>query len=74
MVGVVRPAIRFSSVDLPQPECPISVMNSPSAMPRLMSRRATNGPLRVLKVWPTFSMLTNFSMAMAPSGGGQLLP
>ena len=28
-VGVSRPAIRFSSVDLPQPECPIRVMNSP---------------------------------------------
>ena len=28
-VGVVRPATRFSSVDLPQPECPISETNSP---------------------------------------------
>src|SRR3546814_6196324 len=37
-VGRVRPAIRFSSVDFPQPECPISEMNSPCAMSRLMSR------------------------------------
>jgi hypothetical protein len=28
-VGVVSPATRLSSVDLPQPECPISAMNSP---------------------------------------------
>ncbi len=32
VVGLVRPAIRLSSVDLPQPEWPISAMNSPWAM------------------------------------------
>ena len=30
-----RPAMQFSSVDLPQPDGPSSTMNSPSAMSRL---------------------------------------
>src|SRR6185369_3822816 len=34
-VGVVRPAIRLSKVDLPQPEWPISATNSPLAVVRL---------------------------------------
>ena len=52
-VGVVSPAIRFSSVDLPQPECPMSATNSPLATVRLMSRSAGNRPLAVLKVCST---------------------
>jgi len=37
LVGWSRPATRLSSVDLPQPEWPISATNSPSAIVRLMS-------------------------------------
>jgi hypothetical protein len=39
-LGAVSPAMRFSSVDLPQPEWPIKVTNSPLATLRLMSRKA----------------------------------
>src|SRR3989344_7272434 len=53
LVGVVSPAIRFKSVDLPQPEWPISATNSPLAIVRLMSRSAGNRPLAVLKACPT---------------------
>ena len=50
LVGVVRPAIRLSRVDLPQPEWPMSATNSPLAIVRWMSRSAGNRPLAVLKV------------------------
>ena len=42
--GRVRPAIRFSSVDLPQPECPISVMNSPLVHGQVDIAQATKSP------------------------------
>src|SRR5574343_1148490 len=64
-VGRVSPAIRFKRVDLPQPEWPIRAMNSPCAILRSISRSATNLPFFVVKVWPTFSMLTNFSMTIS---------
>ena len=51
--GSVSPAIRFSSVDLPQPEWPISVTNSPLATVRSIWRSAGKRPLRVLKVCST---------------------
>ncbi|KAG1439586.1 hypothetical protein G6F57_019341 [Rhizopus arrhizus] len=50
LVGRVSPALRFSNVDLPQPEWPISVMNSPCSTVRSMSRSATKAPLRVVNV------------------------
>ncbi|MCY1512399.1 hypothetical protein D9M68_468580 [compost metagenome] len=52
-VGVVSPAMRFSSVDLPQPECPMSVTNSPLATFRFTSRSATKRPFGVLKACST---------------------
>ena len=44
-MGASSPATRLSSVDLPQPEWPISVTNSPLATVREMSRSAS-------KRWP----------------------
>ena len=58
VVASMRPAIRLSSVDLPQPEWPISAMNSPFCTDRSMSRKATNGPRLVANVMPTFSTCT----------------
>ncbi|EWS62554.1 hypothetical protein Y695_04219 [Hydrogenophaga sp. T4] len=52
-MGVVRPAIRLSRVDLPQPEWPINATNSPLATVRLMSLSAGNRPFLVLKVCST---------------------
>ena len=52
-VGVVSPAIRFSSVDLPQPEWPMRLTNSPLAICRWMPCSAGNRPLAVLKVCST---------------------
>ena len=52
-VGLVSPAIRLSSVLLPQPEWPIRATNSPLAMVRFTSRRAGKTPLAVRKVCST---------------------
>ena len=69
-VGRVSPAIRFSNVDLPQPECPIKATNSPLATVRLMSLRAQNGPFLVLKTCSTPLMSMNlvvwFSFMTSP--------
>src|SRR5512145_3170564 len=43
----------LSTVDLPQPEWPISETNSPLAIFRLTPRRAQNRPLSVGKLMPT---------------------
>ena len=53
-MGSVRPAIRFSSVDLPQPEWPISVTNSPFATVRSISRSAWKRPFLVVNTISTF--------------------
>src|SRR5258706_7706104 len=37
----IRPTIRFNKVDLPQPDGPTMVTNSPSAMSKSMESRAT---------------------------------
>src|SRR6185369_9095860 len=76
-VGVVRPAMRLSKVDLPQPECPISATNSPLATVRLISRSATNGPLAVLKVcstpWIWMYLVVRLALICCPPGrvGGE---
>jgi hypothetical protein len=64
-VGFSRPATRLSSVVLPQPEWPISVMNSPRSTDRSMSRSATKGPFFVLNVIATLSTWTN---SVVPTG------
>src|SRR5688572_7235857 len=63
-VGRSSPARRFSSVDLPQPEWPISVTNSPLATVRLMSRRASKRIPRRSKTMPTVS--TSMYLSMRP--------
>ena len=42
-----------NKVDLPQPECPMRVTNSPLLTVRSMLRSAGKSPLAVLKVWAT---------------------
>src|SRR5687768_18465154 len=51
-----RPAIMFSAVDLPQPEGPTRIMNSPSAMSRFRSLTASK---------PSGSRLTRRSRTMS---------
>jgi len=63
--GRVRPAIRLSSVLLPQPEWPISETTSPFLISRSMSRSAVKRPLLVLKDWPTLSILTSAFMGFS---------
>ena len=46
-VGLSSPATRFSNVDLPQPEWPISVMNSPLLTVRSIPCNAGNTPFFV---------------------------
>src|SRR5690606_11925597 len=60
-----RPAIRLRTVDLPQPEWPISETNSPRAMLRLMSLRAWKRPFLVSKCLLTPVSSTNLSMAVS---------
>src|SRR5712691_5976866 len=55
-VGLSSPATMLSSVDLPQPECPISDTNSPARMSRLISSRAQNGPFLVSNTMCTSSI------------------
>src|SRR5690606_38098995 len=57
-----RPAIRLSTVDLPQPEWPISETNSPLAMLRLTSAKAWNRPFLVSKCLLTWVSSTNLSI------------
>ena len=63
LVGRVRPAIRLSSVDLPQPEWPIRVTNSPCSTLRSISRRAWKRPLRLANTISTFC--TSMKLVMA---------
>src|SRR5258708_14916403 len=56
-LGFSRPATRFRSVLLPQPECPMRVTNSLFAICRSMSASATKSPFFVSKVLPTDSTL-----------------
>jgi len=53
-VGRISPAMRLSSVDLPQPEWPIKVMNSPRATSRSISRSAWNRPFLVVNTISAF--------------------
>ena len=65
-VGNVSPAIRLSSVLLPQPEWPISVTNSPCATSRSISRSAWKRPLRVANTISTPWMSMKLFMVTAP--------
>ncbi|SLD71602.1 Uncharacterised protein [Mycobacteroides abscessus subsp. massiliense] len=57
------PAIMFSVVDLPQPEGPTRMMNSPSAMFRLTSCTAAEPSAYVLDTWlSTISAIANPSL------------
>src|SRR5688572_428424 len=72
-VGLSSPASRFSSVDLPQPECPMSVTNSLFATSSVMPRRASKVAPRFAKVMPTPSiwmyLSTSASHAVAHLAG-----
>src|SRR5258706_2672304 len=72
-VGFSRPATRLSSVLLPQPECPISVTNSPLRIARSMPVSATKSPFLVSKVLSTDSMLRYLCIGEAPGEQHQRL-
>ena len=57
-VGSRRPAIIFKSVDLPQPEGPITQINSFSMMSRLAPFKAIISPFRVSYFFTTLRILT----------------
>src|SRR5712692_1056098 len=61
-VGLRSPATMLSSVDLPQPECPISETNSPARMSRLISSSAQNGPFLVWNTLRTLSICKYLSV------------
>src|SRR6266446_8125716 len=61
-VGLRSPATMLSSVDLPQPECPISETNSPARMSRLISSSAQNGPFFVSNTLHTLSICKYLSV------------
>jgi hypothetical protein len=58
-VGVSRPAMRRSVVDLPHPEGPSSTTNEPGSAANVMPSRARDSPQR----------LATFSSSMADTGG-----
>jgi len=60
VVDSSRPATIFSRVDFPQPEGPTIVTNSPSEILRLISRRASVGPVLAVELLPD---ITSFSAA-----------
>jgi hypothetical protein len=43
-VGKLKPETMFNNVDLPQPEWPITQINSPCSTLRLTPSRTVNGP------------------------------
>src|SRR5712692_2533516 len=61
-VGLSSPVMMLSSVDLPQPECPISETNSPERMSRLISSSAQNGPFLVWNTLRTLSICKYLSV------------
>src|SRR5207302_5873910 len=72
-LGLSRPATRFKSVLLPQPEWPISVTNSPLRIASSMPVSATKSPFFVSKVLPTDSMLRYLCIGEAPGKKHQRL-
>src|SRR5712691_269504 len=74
-VGLSSPATTLSSVDLPQPECPISETNSPERMSRLISSSAQNGPFLVSNTMRTLSICRYPSLMLsslvAEAAGGE---
>ena len=72
--GTSRPATRFSSVDLPQPDGPITATNSPAAMSRSTPRRARTGASSASNVLRTPTTVHTFSIpqsfrSSSPSAG-----
>src|ERR1700712_3346345 len=65
-VGASSPAIRRSSVDLPQPDGPTKTMNSPSAMSRSSPRSTSVEPPKTLRTPRSWSSAT----AALPARGG----
>src|SRR6266705_1938661 len=61
-VGLSSPATILSSVDLPQPECPISETNSPARMSRSIFSIAQNGPFLVSNTMATLSICRYLSV------------
>src|SRR5713101_2244165 len=74
-VASSSPATMLRSVDLPQPECPISETNSPERMSRLISSSAQNGPFFVSNTMRTLSICRYLpvmsSSFVAEAAGGE---
>src|SRR5580704_7279341 len=68
IVGVSKPAIIRSKVDLPQPEAPIRQINSPRPIERSTERNASISPPLVAKRLWTPSMRRIGSQASAGAG------
>src|SRR3954468_3935038 len=65
-----RPAIIRSAVDLPQPEGPTRIMNSPSATSRLISLTASKpSAKRLLTRSRTISDIPSLSLSLDRAGG-----
>src|SRR5262245_35255063 len=68
-VGVSKPAMILSRVDLPQPEAPIRQTNSPFSISRLASRRAStfSSPIRKVFETPLISRKVLATVLRAPA-------
>ncbi|CAM5554386.1 hypothetical protein STENM327S_04587 [Streptomyces tendae] len=66
-LGLSSPATRFSSVDLPQPEAPRRVTNSPGATSRVMSSRTSCCPAGPAKDFETCSIRAAYAAGSVPS-------
>src|SRR5213593_4829168 len=56
------PAMRFNSVDLPEPDGPIKQRNSPASIFKLVSLRATISAAPFLNIFDTFLISTALIM------------
>src|SRR5258706_14833866 len=65
----IRPTIRFNSVDLPQPDGPTTVTNSPSAMSESMPSRATTFLPRTKYSFLTPSTASSDMKSLGLAGG-----
>src|SRR5258706_2342806 len=72
-VGLRRPASRFSSVDLPHPEWPMRLTNSPRFTASEMSRRTAERSPRFSNTMPSASTSRYLSMAHLPGDEDQRL-
>ncbi len=69
LVGLLNPDTMLSRVDLPQPECPMTQVNSPSATVRSMLSRTVAGPSAVGYILVTRSNVRN-GVGMGEVGRG----